>query len=295
LSVDLQETGFADGAAHILSDPDPAWDWFAIGFILQGEDVDTNATMVSTIIDNVRFTRAVPDPSRILDAQIAGTGVALTWESLANAKYDILFADDPVAGDWASLVEGVAGRAGTTTATGTLQGAMAAYRVEWKPLFFDDFEGVDQWTHGAAGAPGTVWERGAPGVGPAGAFSGSTCWGTDLDGYYTNDVSSWLRSPVIDLVGVTAATLSFQQFRDLEADYDYGYVHILDTGGNPLATNLVAETPILPDETWVKHTVSLPPEALNTNILLEFRLVTDNYNAIAFAGWYIDDVAVTGD
>jgi len=48
-----------------------------------------------------------------------------------------------------------------------------------------------------------------------------------------------------------------------------------------------------PDPTaWEKFARNLPASALGKSIKIEFRLITDDFDAIDYEGWYIEDVEV---
>ncbi len=103
------------------------------------------------------------------------------------------------------------------------------YRVEEYPLppatvFEDNFDGADQgWTTGFDAsdiAMNTVWEMGdpfgGPATGPAAANSAPNCYGTNLTTNYGISSNTWLRSPAIDLTTATGATVTFQQWVDMD-------------------------------------------------------------------------------
>jgi hypothetical protein len=91
--------------------------------------------------------------------------------------------------------------------------------------YFEDFEGgcpVSGW------ALGGDWECGTPSYGPAGAYDGSLCLGTDLDSNYENDRAwgeSAARCPAIDLHGTVDPVLLFYLWMDTEG-YDYDGVNL---------------------------------------------------------------------
>jgi hypothetical protein len=168
--------------------------------------------------------------------------------------------------------------AGTTTTT--------------RVLFSDNFEGTAQaWTHGGIG---DSWKSGAPTVGPGVAYSGHNVWAVSLDGTYANDTFQWLRSPVIDLTGVTSARLSFYEFRDMETG-DLADVNIKDAADPENGFIAQLETSTGGRTAWTRRSLVLPPEALNRRILLEFNFTSDSVNGLPRSGWFIDDVRLTGN
>lgn len=163
-------------------------------------------------------------------------------------------------------------------------------------VFADNFDGPPAgWTTSAAGGtPATGWELGTPTVvGPAAANTAPNCCGTNLDSIYGYETDIWLRSPVIDLTAYTAGNLEFMEFRDIEDNYDSGTIRVLAADDNEVLG--VIATGI--DGTfagWQNYSKALPPAAFDEPIRIEFKLVTDDYDDGAFAGWYIDDVVITG-
>ncbi len=177
--------------------------------------------------------------------------------------------------------------------TGREPGPLALYRVavlEAPPVFFDDFEsGSPGWTVDTASGD-THWELGAPAEpGPAAAFSGANVWGTDLDGNYGPGSVTSLRSPVIDLTGLSRPRLRFHYFIDSTPDLEGGQLRFLDEAGGVLFTR--DEVFSGSTSEWTELNIVLPREVQDQKISLEFRLLTDGDNAVG-TGWYIDDVMV---
>ena len=105
----------------------------------------------------------------------------------------------------------------------------------------------------------------------------------------------WLRTPPIDLTGITEATLTLQQWVDSDSfdDLDQGTIRILDA--NTLAEIVVLETGIngLDPSGWVKFSKAMPVEALDQIVRIEFQFQSDDFDLDDQSGWYLDDVAVT--
>lgn len=156
------------------------------------------------------------------------------------------------------------------------------------PLFFDDFEsGAPGWTHGG---DKDEWELGTPQNGPGAAFSGSNCYGTDLDGDFEPFTDAYLRSPEIDLSRVSVATLSFAEFHsvDIEEDYHSVSVNIIDAASNDVLQEVFREAGAV--NGWTQHSIRLAGPSVGGKIKIEFLLQTDDVSPLP--GFYIDDVSI---
>lgn len=166
------------------------------------------------------------------------------------------------------------------------------YRVVALPpgaIYTEDFEsGAQDWTHGGAG---DNWEVGKPINGPGAAHSGNNVYATGLNSNINPFSDCWLRSPVIDLTHVTTAKLSFYEWRNIDVNVFYHHVSvaILD----PDTKAKIAEVYVAAGATtgWEQRIIDLPDIALGRRIMLEFRLVCDDFNLLE--GWYIDDISIT--
>jgi len=232
------------------------------------------------------------------------------WESQAGMIYNLTSSTDLAAdpSTW-QLVEGDIPADPPTNTKVILQPGDSTrfYRIEEFPpppvtLLSENFDGGPNlpagWVSGASTPPDTgttLWEPGDPAsgplTGPQAAYSAPNCVGTNIAADYGFETDIWLRSPgTIDLTTATAAALVFQQFRDIEAQFDLGSIRVLKASDDSqLGTDLLNPTEGTGD--WEQITVALPPEALGEIIKLEFRFQADNFGNQA--GWYIDDVTVT--
>ncbi|MDE0597300.1 MAG: hypothetical protein OSB65_18820 [Roseibacillus sp.] len=184
------------------------------------------------------------------------------------------------------------------------------YRVEEYPLppvtvFEDNFDGVDQgWTIGFDASDttmNTVWQLGdpfgGPATGPAAANSAPNCFGTNLASNYGISSNTWLRSPAIDLTTATGATVTFQQWVDMDEfdNLDRGALRVLDASGLPGA---VIELGVVQADItgflngWAEFSAELPAAALGQSIVLEFGFVSDGDDIFDASGWYLDDVTI---
>ncbi|GEM_PF-447710 len=160
------------------------------------------------------------------------------------------------------------------------------------PTFFENFDGVTApalpagWTTGANTPPDTgttAWELGTPSlVGPNAASSLDNCVGTNLADYYGINTDIWLRTPSVDLTAITQATLSFNEYRSIEAtgaDQDFGTIRVL-------AADNLAELSVLQAAVegasagWEPYSVPLPAAAFDEPILIEFQFRTDGANQV---------------
>jgi hypothetical protein len=181
---------------------------------------------------------------------------------------------------------------GLTEAIFTRSGSDAAfYRVALLPqaaLFSEDFEtGAPGWTHGGFG---DNWELGTPVNGPGAAFSGTNVYATSLTGNIEAFSDNYLHTPVINLATVTRATLTFQEWRNVDPDPTFHgtVVSVVD----PTTLNVLLQLSVAAGATvgYEPRTLPLPPQVLGRNVIIEFRLYCDGFNLLE--GWYIDDVQI---
>ncbi len=156
-------------------------------------------------------------------------------------------------------------------------------------LFADDFEnGAGDWI--VETASGTDWELGTPNAGGlTTAASGANAWGTSVAGNYGPGTVTSLRSPVIDLTGIGRPKLSFNYFIDTTEEVEGGQLRFLTEAGDEVFTR--QEIFSGKTETWTPFNLTIPREARDQKIVLEFRFLSDG-NEDNRAGWYIDDVLV---
>ena len=127
--------------------------------------------------------------------------------------------------------------------------------------------------------------------------SGRRCWwgnrGDSIDSTLTR---------VFDLSGLTAATLEFWTWFDVEEDWDYAYVEVSADGGdswsilkgqhttasNPVGNNF-GDGYTGASGRWVQESIDISPY-VGRKILVRFEYVTDD--AVYLDGFLLDDVAV---
>lgn len=234
----------------------------------------------------------------------------LTWTSQAGDLFEIRksldLTGDPA--EWevvGSPISAAAAPATTTTALVDDNATeSAAYykvlKIVPPPIFEEDFEsGQNGWTTRHNDVSGsTRWELGVPSaVGPVEAHSLQNCFGTDLDDNYVDGLDNVgsgiaLRSPLIDLQGVPAATLEFWHYYDFGVG-DRGNLRFLNAEGEILGTAPFSPLTDFIFE-WEEISLSLPPAVIaNGEVILEWELLSETNNQENYPGWYIDDVSVT--
>jgi len=246
----------------------------------------------------------------------AANELTFRWNSRAGKHYDLLSATslDTAPATWPvyQTYEDIpADESGTNTLASVTPDAAARFFVvaERDPLLLlgEDFEGgalPAGWSLSDNGN-GTAWgvgvpDGGADGPGPPAEPEGGTggpgthCAGTHLLALYTADASAALRTPA-RAIPAGGATLSFQQWIDTESDQqtspDFGAINVLDASGTLLGP-LTSDRIVGFSTAWAAApNYSLDAYAGQT-IKLEF-LFTSNATDHR-AGWYIDDVSVTG-
>lgn len=271
------------------------------------------------------FSDTVPVPASSFEATSTGGGdigeliitngsfdsanstVSLTFTSVVGATYSVVARSALGDGEWTEVLAGIAGQANETTVQVTGASADQSFYIIRgsapagpSAIFFDDLEnGKGEWMTGAYNGD-DLWELGTPTKADLdGAFSGDNVFATNLDGDYTISTQAYLKTPVIDLTGVSSATLSFQTSFETEQGLDFLRINITDENGEYILGNDGFDIPALREiisldgssgDGWKKINKALPAEAMGRQIRIEFLLDSDSFENAA--GWYIDDVTV---
>ncbi len=161
------------------------------------------------------------------------------------------------------------------------------------PVFSTNFDA----NNGGFVASGTnsSWAWGAPSAtpGPGAPYSPPNVWATNLTGYYNNSEESYITSPVIDLSAYPdlAPTVSFMHWYNSESNtWDYGSVEATKDGG--VTWDVLWQkfgTSVSP---WAAKSLQLSTDYAVSNFQFRFHFHSDS-SVNSYAGWYIDDVAVT--
>jgi hypothetical protein len=151
------------------------------------------------------------------------------------------------------------------------------------------------------------WQCGVPqNVGPAAAFEGNQCLGTQIAGNYSGN-DTWAgttaTSPDVDLRGVKNATLTFRMWVDTEgATYDGGNLQISIDGGASYSV-VTSVTPAYPlliagQPAWGGHQGALGWQAVQADLsayvghIVRLRFAFQSDSSGNFAGFYVDSVAI---
>lgn len=146
------------------------------------------------------------------------------------------------------------------------------------------------WTNNCESASGWQlspnWEIGSPSLGPNYVPEGNSCLATGLSSLYANSANIVAQSAIIQLPAASYIELSFQEFFELESNWDFGYVEVLAAGQT---YSLDARTGITGFE--YRSTSLNLTRFQNQSVQLQFRLVSDG--SVPAAGWYLDDFSIS--
>lgn len=157
----------------------------------------------------------------------------------------------------------------------------------------ENFEnGPQGWTVVSNGM-GTEWELGLPSYGiTTGAYSGSSCWDTNLGSSYENSAECYLYSPVFDFTGLATARVSFWTQYHVEHLWDYMLVQVSTDGGQNW-TYLPFPELISPDGTqskWIKSSLDVTDLVGNPEVQFRFYFFSDA--TVTYDGFSIDDFSI---
>lgn len=133
------------------------------------------------------------------------------------------------------------------------------------------------------------WEWGEVGSGPGSSYDGSTCWGSELHGWYLNDAIDSLEIADLPLSGATRPVLVFQHWYDFAAG-DYGILELQQEGawssGEPIYGYPAGSAYEGDSDGWQPGWVDLTGFADGDS--LRFTIASDA--AGAADGWYVDQL-----
>jgi len=169
-------------------------------------------------------------------------------------------------------------------------------------------------SNGGYSASGALWEWGSPSEGPSDAYSGLKCWGTNLDGEYTDSANEHLYSTLIDLSRFISPELTFYHWYDIEdgySHYDGGNVKISTDGGTtwnllgsyqnpyPISSASSGNSGISGEPCFTGTTTDWEQAVFDLSayegqtIMLDFHFGSDG--SVKKDGWFIDDVTISSN
>ncbi len=173
-------------------------------------------------------------------------------------------------------------------------------------LYFWDFEGNNggfaatrDWQWGTFGWVGNTCD--SQNYPPPSAYSGTDMWGTVLNNCYNNlgnnegyascnntsPGNDSILSVTVDLAGVTGPIgLSWWEWYDLFSNWDWAEVY---ANGDVVFQH--CEPSFVQPTAWVQRNVDLTSYA-GGPVTIEFHMMAST--VVNHAGWYLDDVAITG-
>ena len=120
---------------------------------------------------------------------------------------------------------------------------------------------------------------------PPAAYSGTGLWGTVIDGDYTNaEGSSWL-SQTFDLTGITDLELEFASWAEIDYPTDTATLYI---NGDVVYERTTSDVP----SDWDFVTIDMSAYDGMASVEIMFELYASA--ADGRAGWYVDDICITG-
>lgn len=263
-----------------------------ISIVNQGAWGDAGATWH---IDNIRVIDTGLSPLKIGDIALTDNGQAsISWSSSDSQAYAVESSTDLL--EWTPVSTGIVGEAGTTSFVDLSKALhrIRFYRVAVSgaaPPLREDFEnGMGSWRSVTKAGPGTTeWEIGEASNGPAGAKSGVSVAGTDLDTDYAAGTHVSLLSPEVNLeTFLKEPTLSFSYFLAL-GDAGAARVNVLDSTETVIEEGSEDNGLFFTENSdgWTEVSVALP--ASGQKVFLEFEFVAGG----SAAGFFIDDVTIS--
>jgi hypothetical protein len=138
------------------------------------------------------------------------------------------------------------------------------------------------------------WTLGTPHNSLAnGAYSGTNAWGSLLAGQPNFIASSFLYSPVIDLSGLSQATLTFWDNFNFESGFESGQLGISTNSSTPPADiPTIIDFTGLSSDGWEQETVDLTPY-VGQSVQIVWYYQGVNIDTPLY-GWLVDDIGITG-
>ena len=159
-----------------------------------------------------------------------------------------------------------------------MAGEQLVQNVQLQPIceiFSDDVEsGNTGWTTEG------LWE-----INNELSFSSSHAWNDSPGGEYANNLNVSLTSPAIDVTDANSLEVSYMNYCDTEATYDFGHFEVQFDGGVWQGISQCDN-----QASWQQAVESIELPIGATELKIRFRLTSDAI--VTRDGWYIDDVVV---
>jgi MYXO-CTERM domain-containing protein len=120
---------------------------------------------------------------------------------------------------------------------------------------------------------------------PPNAYSGTGLWGTVVNGDYTNAGGSSFLSQTFDLTGYTDVEMSFANWAEVFYSFDTAELYI---NGDLVYERDTSDAPT----DWEIITIDMSAYDNMAGVEVVFELYAST--VVERAGWYIDDVSITG-
>ena len=155
------------------------------------------------------------------------------------------------------------------------------------PVYEENLNANPGYTINNSGSNG--WAFGAPTTGMSGPYSGQYCYGTNLNGNYSNNADYRLTSTPFDCSDLVNTELHFYRFLKNEQGYDTAYVKV----SNDNVNWTVVWSGYGQDTSWNEQVIDISQIADGQpEVTIRWRLTSDIY--VNDLGFYIDDIAICG-
>jgi hypothetical protein len=245
-------------------------------------------TGISPVFDTTTiFGSPVPSPSgtfSINGTQVLDAGTNYFW--LAYDVSGTALVDDSLDAACSQITIGGINRTPTITAP---SGNMLVGNLY-------DFEGPSNQDFSALSLNNSSneWQRGTPTYGPAGAYSGTTCWGTNLSGDFSRSADYVLTTPSF-VCGNNPVSVGYKEWYDFA--YQYNSIDAIfeyEVNGSGFWSELksVNLNSGYVTSDWVPVYSDVPVSPGDT-VRFRWHFTTQNWSDEG-PGWYIDNFVVAG-
>jgi hypothetical protein len=284
VTVDLiapYASGMRVSAGNFVSTGDQGGPFTPDSKVYTIENLDTEASISFTVGADVTWVDLSPASGTIPAGGTADVTVSLNTDADALGKGykkgTVMFVN---------ATDGDGDTQRTVDLTIGTREEVYAWNMDADPLW--DAQG--DWAHGVPGGLGG--DQGKPD--PSAGATGSNVIGFNLAGdYAANLPETHLTTAAIDCSEVTAATISFMRFLNVEQPvYDHAYVRVSNDGVNWTTVWQNAEE--ITDATWTPQEIDISEVAdRQETVYIRWTMGTTD-SSWQYSGWNIDDVSLWG-